>query len=245
MKLHKDSFGVHVFDGPMMSKIKTLLILCEATSDLAYVLHILYSVRVANPLGAPRLTPPLIPPPTATILAAAGPGSWLGHLVWQSGDSGLVFNATTGFRDAACSRDGWGLHVLLGGEALPRTAAALEVPLCPVSPGTAVIVEVRVACRRGEDARGSDEGPGFATNRVARYQCGGRHGSSASVDDVGRLCFFQLQILWLQFQIARGPVRAVGGRVGGPLEATQTGPQSTPTNLGRTTDNLKLQPHQL
>ena len=117
-----------------------------ANQDVAYLVrghvrsrlratHLVLGARSKSPRCPPTDPPPLIPPPTATILAAAGPGSWLGHLVWQSGDSGVVFNATTGFRDAACSRDGWGLHVLLGGEALPRTAAALEVPLCPVSPG--------------------------------------------------------------------------------------------------------------
>ena len=56
-----------------------------------------------------------------------------------------------------------------------------------------------------------------------------------------------LQVMWLQFEVVRGPVGVVQDRFGpglGPNWA-QAGPKSTPNDPDRTSDNLKLQPHEL
>ena len=56
-----------------------------------------------------------------------------------------------------------------------------------------------------------------------------------------------LQIVWLQFAVVRGQVGVVWGRFAaglGPF-GPQTGPKSIPNDPDRTSDNLKLQPHEL
>ncbi len=56
-----------------------------------------------------------------------------------------------------------------------------------------------------------------------------------------------LQLMWLQFEVVRGPVGVVRGRFGvglGP-RGPQTGPKSIPIHPGRTSSNFKLQPHEL
>ncbi len=56
-----------------------------------------------------------------------------------------------------------------------------------------------------------------------------------------------LQLMWLQFEVVRGPVGIVWGRFWaglgpfGPL----TGRKSTLNDPDRTSDNIKLQPHEL
>ncbi len=46
-----------------------------------------------------------------------------------------------------------------------------------------------------------------------------------------------VQLMWLQFEVVRGPV--------GGAKGAQTGPKSTQNDPDRTSDNLKLQPHEL
>ncbi len=52
-----------------------------------------------------------------------------------------------------------------------------------------------------------------------------------------------LQLMWLQFEVVRGPVGVVCDRfeVGGP----QAGPKSTLNDFDRTSGHLKLLPHKL
>ncbi len=49
-----------------------------------------------------------------------------------------------------------------------------------------------------------------------------------------------LQLMWLQFDVARGPVAIIFGRFGVGL-----GSQPTPNDTDWTSDNLKLRPHEL
>ncbi len=49
-----------------------------------------------------------------------------------------------------------------------------------------------------------------------------------------------LQLMWLQSEIVRGPVGVDWGPFG-----PQTGPKSILNDPDRTSDNLKLQPHEL
>ncbi len=56
-----------------------------------------------------------------------------------------------------------------------------------------------------------------------------------------------LQLMWLQFEVVRGPVAVVWDRFEaglGPF-GPQAGPKSTTNDPDRTSDNLKLQPHEL
>ena len=56
-----------------------------------------------------------------------------------------------------------------------------------------------------------------------------------------------LHLMWLHFEVVRGPVGVVWGRFGsglGPF-GPQTGSKSTPNDPDRTSDNLTLQPHEL
>ena len=56
-----------------------------------------------------------------------------------------------------------------------------------------------------------------------------------------------LQLMWLQFEVVRGPVGVVWGRGGTDLgpAGPQTCPKSDPNDPDRTSDNPKLQPHEL
>ncbi len=56
-----------------------------------------------------------------------------------------------------------------------------------------------------------------------------------------------LQLMLLQFEVVRGPAGVVCGRFVAGLEpfGPQAGPKSTPNNRDRTSDKLKLQPHEM
>ncbi len=61
-------------------------------------------------------------------------------------------------------------------------------------------------------------------------------------DSLGELWMW-LQLMWLQFEVVQGTVGVVWGQFGtglGPF-----GPQINPERPDRTSDNLKLQPHEL
>ncbi len=62
-------------------------------------------------------------------------------------------------------------------------------------------------------------------------------GACVDVARIGDLWMW-LQLMWLRFEAVRGPAGVVWGR--GPL-----GPKSAVNDTDRTSDNLKLQPHEL
>jgi hypothetical protein len=56
-----------------------------------------------------------------------------------------------------------------------------------------------------------------------------------------------LQLMWLQFEVVRGPVGVVWRRFGAGLgpDGPQTCPKLTANDRDRTSDNFKLRPHEL
>ncbi len=56
-----------------------------------------------------------------------------------------------------------------------------------------------------------------------------------------------LQLMWLQFEVVRGPVGVVWGRFWAGLgpKGPQTGPKWIPNNPNRTSDSFKLLPREL